>query len=173
MKVTFLIIIKISLLFNLTYLIQPLCDASNCLSNYGECIDDICICAAGYTTTITFPNITNTNNTNKQSTNTEIDFTYCNYAYKYKDYAANFEGLMPFGAGHFYAARYGHAILKFILFWFLSLCKVLFKKRIRLNSFIENSYYICIWIFAAIYLIDYFAFSFNYYTDGNGISLLG
>ena len=152
---------------------EPLCDKSNCLSNYGECIDYICICATGYTTTTTTSTNTNTNMNSSQSSNTQTKFTYCNYPYKYKDYAANFEGLMPFGVGHLYAARYEHAFVKFILFWFLSFCKVLFKKRICLNAVIENSYYICIWIFAVLYLIDYFAFSFNYYTDGNGMSLLG
>ncbi len=170
MKVIYLICLNISLFINSKFSIEPSCNESNCYTDFGECLDDICLCASGYTTIPTNTYVLDFTNQLSKSPN---EIHYCNYPFKYKDYAANFEGLMPFGAGHFYAARYLHAFIKFILFWFLSFCKVLFKKRIRLNAFIESSYYICLMLFAALYLTDFLAFTFNYYRDGNGMSLLG
>jgi hypothetical protein len=140
---------------------EPSCNRRNCKEGYGECANDVCICGAGYTTIET--------NSNKL---TDVDFTYCNYAFRYKDWAANFEALLPFGAGHFYTLRYLHGMLKFILFWFLSLNRVIFKKRRRLNNFIEKMYSISLWIFAIMYVVDYLCYTLNYYRDGNGMTLL-
>lgn len=152
------------LLINLISLFKtltPNCTAKNCLSQYGECADDICLCGAGYTTI------------ESSSNNADMEnFLFCNYAYKYNEYAAYYEALFPFGAGHFYAERYIHAVLKFLLFWFVSLNRIIFHKTLKLYPIVEwlNKY--LLWVFAVSYLSDYIAFSYNYYKDGNGVSLL-
>lgn len=142
--------------------IEPPCNKNTCVSAYGECVNDICLCAQGYTTVITTTNVNNLSDT---------DFTYCNYVYRYKDWAIYFEVVLPFGVGHFYALRYLHALFKFVLFWFLSLNKVLFKKEIKSVLYMEKTVYWSMWIFGIFYVVDYCGYFFDYYTDGNGMIL--
>jgi hypothetical protein len=140
---------------------EPRCDLNNCPKDKGECVDSICLCGAGYTT-IEFEN------NKKESEN----FIFCNYDYKYNEYAAYFEALFPFGVGHFYSERYLHALLKFLLFWFVSSNRILFSKSIKLYPIIEKMNKYLLWVFGLAYITDYIAFSYNYYTDGNGIAFL-
>ncbi len=150
------------------------CDTSNCKNPNGECIDNICLCAAGYTTTSIKKNI-NIFNIIEINREIQTDFSgdnFCNYPLRYKFYAANLEAIFPFGVGHLYTARYNHAIIKFLIFWFLSFSRVLFKKRISIYVLTEKAYYLLLWIFAAIYVIDFAGFIFNYYRDGNDMMLL-
>ena len=137
------------------------CTLTNCPSKFGECLNDVCLCGPGYTTIESSINKADSQN-----------FQFCNYAYKYNEYAAYYEALFPFGAGHFYTERYLHAILKFLLFWFVSLNRIIFHKTIKLYPIIEwlNNY--MLWVFAICYLTDYLGFSYNYYKDGNGVTLL-
>lgn len=137
-----------------------ICNENNCPSESGECVSDLCLCAPGYTTYI-----------QKQSNPTQ-NIVFCNYALKYKDWAIWFELCLPFGVGHFYSRRYFHGFLKFILFWFLSFVKVLFKKRVRGYPNLLKVSQILLWCFGILYCIDYFGFTFDYYTDGNRMKML-
>jgi hypothetical protein len=134
------------------------CNMINCPMAYGECINDICLCGAGYTTIV-----------NDLSKN---DPQFCNYDYKYKDSAAYFEAMMPFGVGHFYAHRFLHAIIKWFLFLFLSLSKIMFRKEIKLSPILEKANSYLFWVFVIFYVIDYIGFTFSFYLDGNGMDLI-
>ena len=90
------------------------CSNITCPPEQGECIENICLCAPGYTTYYPKGII--------------IKDQLCNYAYKYKYYAIWFEMLFPFGLGHFYSCRYLNGLIKFILFWVLAFFKSVFKK---------------------------------------------
>lgn len=155
--------VQILLLLSLIeiYTSQATCNDSNCSNGYGECIDNQCLCAAGYTTIEGISNRADS-----------LDFKYCNYVYKYKDTALMYELVLPFGMGHLYALRYQNFLLKFLIFWYLSLSKVLFKKRIKLYSVLEKVDYFISFLFAFLYVADYFGFTFNYYADGNGMPLI-
>ena len=134
------------------------CTKENCPSTSGECIEEICLCAPGYTTYYSYEpkNVTQ----------------YCNYAYKYKDWAIWFELCLPFGVGHFYAGRYIHAFFKFCLFWFLSSIKVIFKKKIRGYPDLNKVSKILLWVFGILYAVDYFGFTFDFYLDGKKLRLI-
>ena len=105
----------------LLYLIQKSnnfeCSELTCPQDQGECIENICLCAPGYTTFYPDGEI--------------IKDQLCNYPYKYKYYAILFEMIFPFGMGHFYTCRYIHGITKFIIFWFLALRNSIFKKKLE------------------------------------------
>ena len=79
--------------------------------------------------------------------------------------------LFPFGIGHFYACRYYQGLIKFILFWFLAFAKSIFKKKIRGYPEMFKISIILMWIFGFLYCADFFAFTFDYYNDGNNIPL--
>ena len=130
-----------------------ICSEQTCPKNRGECIENLCLCAPDYTTF--YPKGINNNS------------ELCNYPLKYKKYAICFEMLFPFGIGHFYACRYFNGIIKFVLFWFLSIEKSLFKKKIRRNPELLKVAKICYWLFLLLYTVDFFCFTFNYYLDGN------
>ena len=134
------------------------CTIKNCPISSGECIESICLCAPGYTTYYSYEpkNVTQ----------------YCNYAYKYKDWAIWFELCLPFGVGHFYAGRYIHAFFKFCLFWFLSSIKVLFKKKVRGYPDLNKTSKILLWVFGILYAVDYFGFTFDFYLDGKKLRLI-
>ena len=134
------------------------CNADSCPDDQGECIENICLCAPGYTTF--YPK--GEKNKNK----------LCNYAYKYKNYAIWFEMIFPFGIGHFYTCRYLHGLIKFILFWFLVFVKSIFKKKIRRYPELLKISIILLWIFIILYTADFFGYSFDYYKDGNKMPLL-
>jgi hypothetical protein len=149
--------------------VQPVCSSKNCLDPSGECVNGICLCAAGYTTLESkWNNIPN----EVALGNDSNSYVYCNYAFKYKDSAAYYEAILPFGVGHFYTSRFLHGFIKFVLFWILSLAKVIFKKKIRLFPELEKTITVLMWIFLILYVVDYFAFTFNYYKDGNDMILL-
>ena len=93
------------------------CNNKTCPTYQGQCIENLCFCAPGYTTFYPKDEI--------------IKEELCNYPYKYKYYAIWFEMIFPFGVGHFYACRYFHGVIKFTLFWFLALSRSIFKKKIR------------------------------------------
>jgi len=147
----------------LTY--EPTCSNKNCPPLRGECIEETCLCGAGYSTI--YRSINTSANIFSDS-----NFEYCNYEFKYRSYALKFEAVLPFGVGHFYTYRYLHALVKFLIFWFLSFNKVIFKKNIRYYPFIEKMNSILLWIFSLLYLIDLIGFQFNYYQDGNGVNLI-
>ena len=134
------------------------CSEDSCPQDQGECIENICLCAPGYTTF--YPK------------GTIIKDQYCNYSYKYKYYAIWFEMLFPFGIGHFYAVRYMHGLFKFTLFWFLAFVKSIFKKKIRGYPELVKISIILLWIFWIFYCADFFGFTFDYYQDGNKIPLI-
>ena len=102
-----------------------ICSEQTCPKNRGECIENLCLCAPDYTTF--YPKGINNNS------------ELCNYPLKYKKYAICFEMLFPFGIGHFYACRYFNGIIKFVLFWFLSIEKSLFKKKNKAKPRITKS----------------------------------
>ena len=137
-----------------------LCNDNNCPYNSGECISDLCLCAPGYTT-YHFPY------ESKEETR-----VFCNYALKYKDWAIWFELCLPFGIGHFYSRRYLHGLFKFVLFWFLSFVKVIFKKQARGYPDLLKVSQILLWVFGILYAVDYFGFTFDYYLDGNKMKML-
>ena len=130
----------------------------NCPSTSGECIEEICLCAPGYTTYYSYE--------------TKEIKTYCNYSYKYKEWAIWLEMCLPFGVGHFYAGRYIHSFFKFSLFWFLSSIKVLFKKKVRGYPDLNKTSKILLWVFGILYAVDYFGFTFDFYLDGNKLRLI-
>ena len=130
-----------------------------CPLDQGQCIENICLCAPGYTTF--YPK--NDNNSNKQ---------LCNYPYKYKYYAIWFEMIFPFGLGHFYTCRYLHGLGKFAIFWFLALRNSIFKKKIRGYSELKKISVLILYIFWILYCADFFCFNFDYYLDGNKIPLI-
>ena len=136
------------------------CNENNCPSYSGECIESYCLCAPGFTTFYL---------TNQRNEDINV---FCNYAYKYKEWAIWFELTMPFGVGHFYSQRYFHGMLKFILFWFLSFVKVIFKKKVRGYPDLEKVAQILLWVFGIMYCIDYCGFTFDYYLDGNQMKML-
>lgn len=142
--------------------LNPHCNESNCSKPSGECIDDICLCSAGYTT------IQSIEENDKVNTDTK----YCNYSFKYKDWAAYYELVFPFGVGHFYAMRYFYGLVKFIIFWVLSFSNVIFKKRLRVYPKVETALTCLMWIFGLMYVADYILFNFDFYKDGNGIVML-
>jgi hypothetical protein len=158
-----LFLISITTLSIITFLNSQAqrCTLINCPKDKGECVENICLCGAGYTT-IEFES-------NKLESE---NFIFCNYDYKYNEYAAYFEALFPFGVGHFYSERYIHALFKFFLFWFVSSNRILFSKTIKLYPKAEMMNKYLLWVFGLTYIIDYIAFSYNYYTDGNGIEFL-
>ena len=118
------------------------CTKENCPSTSGECIEEICLCAPGYTTYYSYE--------------TKEIKTYCNYSYKYKEWAIWLEMCLPFGVGHFYAGRYIHSFFKFSLFWFLSSIKVLFKKKVRGYPDLNKTSKILLWVFGILYAVEYF-----------------
>lgn len=134
-----------------------ICTPENCPENNGECIENLCLCSAGFTTFYI--------------DNKKIE-KLCNYALKSKTWAISFEMLFPFGIGHFYVKRYMHGLAKFILFWFLSILKIFYKKRIKGYPDLNKVSRFLTWVFFLLYAIDYFGFSFNFYSDGNGLSLI-
>lgn len=134
------------------------CTKENCPSTSGECIEEICLCAPGYTTYYSYE--------------TKEIKTYCNYSYKYKEWAIWLEMCLPFGVGHFYAGRYIHSFFKFSLFWFLSSIKVLFKKKVRGYPDLNKTSKILLWVFGILYAVDYFGFTFDFYLDGNKLRLI-
>ena len=146
----------------LLYLIQKSnnfeCSELTCPQDQGECIENICLCAPGYTTFYPDGEI--------------IKEQLCNYPYKYKYYSIWLEMLFPFGLGHFYACRYRHGLVKFLLFWFLTFVKSIFKKKIRGYPELVKISIILLWIFGFLYCFDFFAFTFDYYVDGNKLPLI-
>ena len=156
MKLTLFLVINF-----LIYSVKSVCTLDNCPYDYGECLEDICLCSAGYTTL-------------EQGLYVEsnINFQYCNYFYKYRDYAIYLECAVPFGAGHFYTKRYFHACFKFVLFWFISINLVLFKKKIVMLPGMSLLMTCLKWLFGIMYVIDYLGYNYNYYTDGYGIPLI-
>ncbi len=136
------------------------CNKFSCPSTNGECIENICLCAMGYTTLET------------KSNKKQIIKPKCNYSYKYRIYATLCEAIFPFGIGHIYTNRYIHASYKFIFFWFLSFSRVLFKKQVKNYPTVEKANEILIWVFASIYVLDIVCFYIGYYVDGSGINLL-
>ena len=134
------------------------CTKENCPSTSEECIEEICLCAPGYTTYYSYE--------------TKEIKTYCNYSYKYKEWAIWLEMCLPFGVGHFYAGRYIHSFFKFSLFWFLSSIKVLFKKKVRGYPDLNKTSKILLWVFGILYAVDYFGFTFDFYLDGNKLRLI-
>lgn len=158
MKIFFNLYFLLTLLLLLRDSIQ-LCNEQICPRESGECINDLCLCAPGYTTFY----------------NNEKDYKgkqFCNYAYIYKDWAIWFELCLPFGVGHFYARRYVNGIMKFILFWFLSFVKVIFKKTVRGYPDLLKISHILLWVFGILYVVDYFGFTFDFYLDGNNMKML-
>ena len=153
--IEFLIVIILKLIHNSS---SFECSDTTCPHEQGECIENICLCAPGYTTY--YPK------------GVIIKDKLCNYAYRYKYYAIWFEMLFPFGIGHFYACRYLHGFLKFILFWFLAFFKSVFKKKIRGYPELLKISIILLWIFGFLYCADFFGFTFDYYLDGNKIPLI-
>ena len=154
-NVLYLILIKLLLI---GFVSSFECNNITCPEEQGQCIENICFCAPGYTTF--FPK----NQKNKEE--------LCNYPYKYKYYAIWFEMIFPFGMGHFYACRYFHGATKFTLFWFLALSRSVFKKKIRGYPELLKIFTIILWIFWIFYCADFFCFNFDYYLDGNKIPLI-
>ena len=113
-NVIYLLLIKLLLIRSVS---SFECTNITCPTDQGQCIENICLCAPGYTTF--YPK----NEDNKEQ--------LCNYPYKYKYYAIWFEMIFPFGIGHFYTCRYFHGLIKFTIFWFLALINSIFKKKIR------------------------------------------
>lgn len=135
-----------------------ICSEKTCPENFGQCIENICLCAPDYTTFYNRP--------------MKKGDKFCNYPFIYKKYVIWFEMSFPFGTGHFYAKRYFHGIIKFILFWFITIVKTIFRKKIRrYPEFIKVSK-IFYWVFLFLYAVDFLGFSFNYYTDGNKLPLI-
>ena len=153
--VRFFLVIYLALIHNT---ISFQCSNITCPEDQGECIENICLCAPGYTTFYPKGEI--------------VKDQLCNYPYKYKYYAIWFEMLFPFGIGHFYACRYLHGIIKFVLFWFLAFVKSIFKKKIRGYPELLKISIILLWIFGILYCADFFFFTFDYYLDGNKIPLI-
>ena len=135
-----------------------ICSEKTCPKNRGECIENLCLCAPDYTTFY------------RKGINENSEL--CNYPLKYKKYVIGFEMLFPFGVGHFYAGRYFNGLIKFVLFWFISLEKTLFKKKIRRNPELLKVSKICYWLFLLLYTIDFFCFTFSYYLDGNKLPFI-
>ena len=134
------------------------CNEKTCPSEQGQCIENICLCAPGYTTFYL------ENEENKEQ--------LCNYPFKYKYYAIWFEMIFPFGLGHFYACRYLHGLSKFILFWFLAFTKSIFKKKIRGYPELAKISILFTGIFGILYCADFFCYNFDFYLDGNKIPLI-
>ena len=149
---------------------EPPCTSSTCIEPEGQCIDDICLCSAGYTTIEDFYNQIPEDSIKLLPIKNE--FSYCNYDYKYKEWAAWYEAILPFGIGHFYSLRYIHGIIKFLMYWFLSFCHVIFKKKVRKYPELERVIKYTMWAFAMLYAVDYIGFTFSFYQDGNGMKLL-
>ena len=151
----------INILINLIlikYVSSFICSDKTCPQDQGQCIENICLCAPGYTT------LHSKNEANKE--------LLCNYPYKYKYYAIWFEMIFPFGVGHFYACRYFHALTKFLIFWFLALINSIFKKKIRGYSELKKISTLILYIFWILYCADFFCFNFDYYLDGNQLPLI-
>ena len=115
-NVIYLILIKLLLIRKIS---SFECNNKTCPIDQGQCIENLCFCAPGFTTF--YPK------------NEIIKEELCNYPYKYKYYAIWFEMIFPFGLGHFYACRYFHGVIKFTLFWFLALSRSIFKKNSRIS----------------------------------------
>jgi hypothetical protein len=154
-------IILLSFLFQIINIVNSSCNIKNCHKQYGECIEDICLCAAGYTTLEKYKR--------HLADNERI---YCNYAYTNKNIATFYELLLPCGVGHLYARRYLNFFFKFIIFWFLSFNKVIFRKRILIYPKFNFVVEILMWIFSILYIVDFVCFQFNYYKDGQGMPML-
>ena len=150
-----LLLIKILLI---RYVSSFECTNITCPTDQGQCIENICLCAPGYTT------FYQKNEVNKEQ--------LCNYPYKYKYYAIWFEMIFPFGIGHFYTCRYFHGLIKFTIFWFLALINSIFKKKIRGYSELRKISVLILYIFWILYVADFFCFNFDYYLDGNKIPLI-
>ena len=133
------------------------CSEDTCPHKQGECIENICLCAPGYITY--YPK------------NTLVKEKLCNYPIKYKYYAIWLEMLFPFGLGHFYSCRYLHGFIKFLLFWFLTFLKSVFKKKIRGYPELVKSSIILLWVFGFFYCLDFFGYTFDLFLDGNKIPL--
>jgi hypothetical protein len=153
--------LKPILLILLFSYINSLCTLDNCPFEYGECIEDVCLCSSGYTTLEL-----------AKYNEDDSNFQYCNYFFKYRDYAIYLECAVPFGAGHFYTQRYFHGLIKFVLFWFISINIVLFKKKNIAIPYMQTIMTSLKWLFGIIYVVDYLGYNYNYYTDGYGIPLL-
>ena len=154
-NVIYLLLIKLLLIRKVSAFI---CSNITCPSDQGQCIENICLCAPGYTTYYPI-----------KAKNKEL---LCNYPYKYKYYAIWFEMIFPFGLGHFYACRYFHGLAKFTIFWFLAMIKSVFKKKIRGYNELKKICTLILYIFWILYCADFFCFNFDYYLDGNQIPLI-
>ena len=154
-NVIYLILIKLLLIRKISSFD---CNNKTCPIDQGQCIENLCFCAPGFTTF--YPK------------NEIIKEELYNYPYKYKYYAIWFEMIFPFGLGHFYACRYFHGVIKFTLFWFLALSRSIFKKKIRGYPELLKIFTIILWIFWILYGADFFCFNFDYYLDGNKIPLI-
>ena len=135
-----------------------ICDNKTCPSKQGECIQNLCLCAPGYTTFY--------------KDNIYKNKPFCNYAFRYKNWAIWLEISMPFGVGHFYCERYLHGLMKFVIFWFLSFVKVIFKKQVRAYPELLKISQMLLWLFGVLYVADVVGFTFDFYKDGNNMKIL-
>ena len=135
-----------------------ICNDETCPPEQGECIQNLCLCAPGYTTFY--------------KDNIYENKPFCNYSFKYKKWAIWLELIMPFGIGHFYCKRYLHGLMKFTIFWFLSFVKVIFKKQVRAYPEILKISQLLLWLFGILYVADYLGFTVDFYLDGNNMKIL-
>lgn len=138
-----------------------LCDFSNCPLGKGTCFENSCVCSIGYTSL-------------------KNDKSYCEYEEKEHTIAFFLEFFLPFGAGHFYSARYLSGTIKLVLFAMLCLfwCGDICNLRIRftLNSRWDKIHISLVLInliaFTCMHLLDLVCFGFSIYLDGNGVDML-
>jgi hypothetical protein len=138
------------------------CTYENCPLYQGVCYEDKCICAYGFTTF------------NKNPLEPSI---YCNYKQKYKLVAFFLEFFFPVGAGHIYAEKYLHALVKFILFiiFFCAMCGEIFCLNLKMEKMLICSAFtifadMCLWI--VLQFVDILCYGLGIYSDGNSMPMI-
>jgi len=138
------------------------CTISNCPPGQGICVEDMCLCAYGYTSH------------NLTQNHPQI---YCNYRQKSRLMAFFLEFFFPIGIGHAYAGKTYLAFFKFSLVIILicgtcgELCCIgLDLQKGMICSAISVLFVLLLWI--GLSFFDLFAYAFGYYSDGNGVQMI-